>query len=150
MSPCAWYDPGEGEWVMLIAKYNSGSDKHLRRYTADNPLGTWTEGSAVTVSPAWASTGIWHFEAFPLGAQIVGLAASEGNAGEDNELFLMVSDDAGRTFRRQASALNITGEMYKCGMVPILTERGLGFDVTFGYFAPWDSKRGLIVPSTGA
>ena len=144
MSPAVWWDAGENRWVMLAVEITSVPTQ-IFRLTAPAALGPWTkDASPATISPAWPTgRAPWHLDAMPFGSQIVALIQeSQGGTSAGGNIYLAVSDDAGRTFTRADSPL-ATGGLYRSCLLPKITESGLSLDVWVGkHGGSWGVNRG--------
>jgi hypothetical protein len=153
LAPSMWWDAIASEWVLLVSRFGTGADKYLRRFTAPAPTGPWVEGANPTVSAAWDTNfGIWHMSARPVGAQVVALANVDDVGHDGGRVYLMTSNDAGRTWTRATTYLDIGTTLgYQSCFVPILTEFGLALDTWIGFaeYHGWGAKRGIAARTGG-
>lgn len=140
MCPTVWFDPAADEWVMLAVDILPAPNV-LERWTAKAPEGPWVHDAPVSILPVLPeASGIWHMDAIRMGQQIVMLFNSTPADGWAGPSYLAISSDGARSFVR-GPALSRTGD-YRSTLQPVLTERGLEFDVWIGKGAPlWGAYR---------
>ena len=132
LSPAVWWDGRQ--WVMLAVDAAT-RPRRLTRRTAAAITGPWSEPTVSTVTPPWPTgRDAWHLDAMQIGGQVVALV-NDNRSGTPRQghLYLMVSDDGGRTFRRGTSPSTLRGGYYRSAMVPSVDSSGrLGLEVWAG------------------
>lgn len=84
-------------------------------------LGYKTQGRSL--SPAWPATlSPWHMDPHLIGGQVVALVDDAVGNGLGRDVYLLVSDDNGKTFTRSATPLAKGGNFYRCCLLPVTTE----------------------------
>lgn len=147
MCPVVWWSPTDDKWVMLGVEIVA-SPRVIERYTATDPAGPFVLDRIAAVPQGWpVGTSPWHFDAKPVGNQIVSLMQTGTSGSGGGATWLMVSDDEGRTFTRATDPL-VTAGTYRPCFVPRFTERGLALDTFIGGTPPnWGVTRGLTCVS---